>query len=109
MKFVMPCETATKYLLPALRVCIAKDLSKEYKFSQMNIASILSVTQPAVSKYLTGSVDRKIKELTKDEKIQKHAHSIAKDISLKKLDNEKVIDTMLKICDELVDDYPDLE
>lgn len=109
MKLIMPCETATKYLLPALRACVATNLAKKHNLNQIEIALTLGVSQPAVSKYLTGSYDKKVKKLITDEKIKKHANSLAKDIANKKLDKEEIVDTMLKICDDLVDYYPDLE
>lgn len=108
MKLIMPCETATKYLLPALRICITNDLAKNHKLNQVHIASILGVSQPAVSKYLTGGYDKKIKNLTEDSKIKKHAIELAEDIVNKKLERDEIIDAMLKICDILIDDYPNL-
>lgn len=109
MKLVMPCETATKYLLPALRASVAVDLAKNHNFSQMSIASTLGVSQPAVSKYLSGSFDKVVKRLTKDKKIKEHAVSLANNIVAKKISDKEITGVMLKICDQLVDDYPDLE
>ncbi len=109
MKLIMPCETATKYLLPALRACIANNLEKKYRLNQVAIASILGVSQAAISKYLAGSDDKKIKRLIADKKIKRRASIIAKSIVDKKVSNEEIIDVMLKICDELVDDYPNLD
>ena len=61
MKIIMPCETVTRYILPALRVSISKKLFEKFKFNQSNIANILGVTQPVISKYLSENYDEKIK------------------------------------------------
>lgn len=65
-----PCENASKYVLPALRVNIAKLLAKN-GFTQKEIANILGVAQPAVSKYLSNGFDRELKILIENEKVKK--------------------------------------
>ncbi len=105
MKIVMPCETATKYILPALRVSIAKNLFEKFNFNQENIAISLEVTQPVVSKYLSESFDEKIKLILNNEKLTKTGLEIAESIANKKLGNEKIIETLLKSSSEFIEDY----
>lgn len=106
MKIMMPCETATKFILPALRTCIAKDLAEKHKFNQKNIANILGVTQPAVSKYLSDKYDEKIKFAVKDPKIRKTSEEIIKLIIEKKIDASEANNFILKSCAQLLKDYP---
>lgn len=106
MKIMMPCETATKFILPALRTCIAKDLAEKHKFNQKNIANILGVTQPAVSKYLSDKYDDKIKFAVNDPKIKKISEEIVKMVLEKKVNVSEANNLILKSCAQLLKNYP---
>lgn len=47
----LPCEIAVKTLVPAIRSAIAKELIQTCRLKQKDVATILGVTQTAVSKY----------------------------------------------------------
>ncbi|MFH0749052.1 MAG: hypothetical protein V1915_03950 [Candidatus Bathyarchaeota archaeon] len=49
---IIPCEIASRTIVPSVRAMIAKELSESYKMRQNGIACILGVTQSAVSQYL---------------------------------------------------------
>jgi predicted transcriptional regulator len=49
---IVPCEMATKAIVPTIRAMVAKELSQSYKLKQSDIASLLGITQSAVSQYL---------------------------------------------------------
>ena len=48
---LLPCEVAVKSLIPALRSAIARELIQSCGLKQNDVASLLGVTQTAVSKY----------------------------------------------------------
>jgi predicted transcriptional regulator len=48
----VPCEFVVKSVLPAIRALIAKELRHTHFMKQVQIASLLGVTQSAVSQYL---------------------------------------------------------
>jgi len=48
---VIPCEVAVKSVVPAIRCAIAKQLIQTYGLKQKDVASLLGITQTAVSKY----------------------------------------------------------
>lgn len=48
---ILPCETAAKVIIPAIRAYIARELVVTYDLKQENVAEILGITQSAVSKY----------------------------------------------------------
>ncbi len=48
---LIPCEVASKSLVPALRALLAKELMQTYGLKQTEVASLLGITQTAVSKY----------------------------------------------------------
>lgn len=49
-----PCEDLVKHVIPAIRAIIVKELSQKYGKNQIDIAKLLSITQPSVSYYLRG-------------------------------------------------------
>jgi len=47
-----PCEISARYIIPALRLMIAKKLIEEHNLTQAEVAELLGVTQPSISHYL---------------------------------------------------------
>ncbi|MDE1856502.1 MAG: hypothetical protein KGH98_00280 [Candidatus Micrarchaeota archaeon] len=56
-------ERVLKEFLPAFKAGAAKAMVREYKLSQQESASILGITQAAISKYLNNSYSAKIKRI----------------------------------------------
>jgi len=48
---LIPCEVAVKSVIPAIRALIAKELTESYGLKQKDVATLLGITQTAVSKY----------------------------------------------------------
>jgi len=48
---IIPCEVASKSVIPALRALVARELIEKYGLKQEQVARKLGVTQAAVSKY----------------------------------------------------------
>jgi len=48
---IIPCEIASKSVVPALRAMVARELMEQYGLKQEQVAARLGVTQAAVSKY----------------------------------------------------------
>ncbi|MDE1822920.1 MAG: hypothetical protein KGI00_05405 [Candidatus Micrarchaeota archaeon] len=57
-------ERATKEIIPAVRMLIAKELKEKYGMREVEIAERLSVAQAAVSKYLAGKYSERVKAIT---------------------------------------------
>ena len=49
-----PCEVSLWYVLPLIRRCLARDLMENHGMTQAAIARKLSLTDAAVSQYITG-------------------------------------------------------
>jgi predicted transcriptional regulator len=49
---IIPCEIATKSVLPAIKAAMAKELIRAHGLKQSQVAEILGVSQSAVSKYV---------------------------------------------------------
>jgi hypothetical protein len=52
---IVPCETAAKVVIPAIRAHVARELVQSYELKQDKVAEILGITQSAVSKYTSGT------------------------------------------------------
>ncbi len=48
---IIPCEIASKSVIPAIRAMVARELIEQYGMKQEQVAVRLGVTQAAVSKY----------------------------------------------------------
>jgi predicted transcriptional regulator len=48
---IVPCEVATKSVIPALRALIAEQLRDQLSLKQDDIARVLGISQSAISKY----------------------------------------------------------
>jgi predicted transcriptional regulator len=92
MSNLTPCETITKGFLPAIKIAIARELSGKYDLTEVQIAKNLGLTQAAVSKYLTGNVSQKLKDVSETSVIRGMASQIAakaaQDISKNKVSAE---------------------
>lgn len=47
-----PCELAVRAIIPSLRALVAKELIQTHSLKQQEVASILGVTQSAISQYV---------------------------------------------------------
>lgn len=48
---IVPCDIATKSVVPALRAIIAEQLTDQLSLKQSDVAKILGTSQSAISKY----------------------------------------------------------
>ena len=91
-----PCELVVRYVLPAFRSLVAKELVSKYKFSQIAAAEKLGTTQATISYYLYSKRgDKRIRQLESIASIQSAANEIALGIATKKL---SLLDPMLTFC-----------
>jgi len=92
-----PCELVVRFVLPAFRSLVAKELIEKYHFSQTTVAEKLGITQAAISYYVYSKRgDPRIKQLESIPSVQSAASEVAQGIATKKL---SVIDAMLKLCE----------
>ena len=66
---IIPCEVAVKSVIPALRALVAKELTQKHNLKQNDAASLLGITQAAVSKY-NRNVRGRVIEIEKIDDIQ---------------------------------------
>jgi predicted transcriptional regulator len=58
-------EVASKEVVPAARLAIAKTLKERYNMTESSIADILGVAQAAVSKYVNDKCSASVEEMYK--------------------------------------------
>lgn len=48
----VPCEVTVRFVVPAIRALLAKELTKNHRLNQSEAANLLGITQTAISKYV---------------------------------------------------------
>ncbi len=91
-----PCELVVRFVLPAFRSLVAKELIETHHVSQVAASELLGTTQAAVSYYLYSKRGGKImKQLESMPNIQ----SIAREMANKMVAKEfSLADSMSKFC-----------
>ncbi len=54
-----PCESVVKEIMPVIRSLVAKELVKNYKMTEVEVARRMGITQAAVSQYIYGKRGRR--------------------------------------------------
>jgi hypothetical protein len=94
---IMPCEVAVKSVVPAVRALVAKELTHTYKLNQTDVASLLGVTQTAVSKYL-GHVRGSVIDLENVEEIQLAVKEIADSLTNGNMSRSELLGNVCRVC-----------
>jgi predicted transcriptional regulator len=96
---LLPCEIAVKCLLPVLRATVVKELAETHHFKQQEIASLLGVTQTAVSYYIR-NIRGKAIDIEEHEELMALTQNIAKKLATGKVSplefRRRVCETCLK-------------
>lgn len=91
-----PCELVVRYVLPAFRSLVAKELVSRYHFSQRAAAEKLGTTQASISHYLYSKRgDKRMKELESVAAVRSLVSEVAEGIATEKL---APMDSLLKFC-----------
>lgn len=95
---ILPEELASKSVIPAIRALVVKRLVQEHGMTQQEAASLLGVTQPAVSKYLHQKRGAAI-HLTGIKEIDQATNEIAELVSSKKAQPLEVMSRIEAACE----------
>ena len=94
-----PCELIVRYVLPAFRSLLAKELSAKYKLSQVVIADNLGITQAAVSHYLYSKRgNKKIQQLQSLSEVRSMASEVAEKIASGEISKQEAMLKFCKLC-----------
>lgn len=98
MPMILPEELASKSVIPAIRAMVVKRLVEEHGMTQQQAATLLGVTQPAVSKYLHQKRGAAIK-LNGIKEIDEATGEIAQLVSSRKVPQIEVMSKIEAACD----------
>ena len=97
-----PCEIVVRYVLPAFRSMVAKELIEKYGFTQVAAAKKLGTTQAAISYYLDAKRGgKRLKQLESNPAIQAAITSIAEGIASDKMKPEESLAEFCNLCNDL--------
>jgi predicted transcriptional regulator len=94
------CVTVVKYVLPAIRVLITKELMEKYDLRKIDVAEKMSLTPAAVTQYSKGIRGSScVEEISGSEEIMKKISELSGVIAADdKANFESVIDNMCEVC-----------
>lgn len=97
MSFLLtPCEVAVKCVLPVVRAMLSGTLIRKYKLSQLEVAKLLGISQPAVSLY--GKKLRGTAIELKDDEVKNLIEDLAKDLTEGKNTQKSFAISVCRIC-----------
>jgi len=99
----LPCETVARYVLPAFRSYVAKELIGKHNFTQVEAAQKLGTTQAAISQYIHSK--RGYKGAEEFEVILPRVQSVAAEtadlIAAEEISTDEVMLNFCKLCTSL--------
>jgi len=99
MELRPPCELVVRYVLPAFRSLVAKELIEKYNFSQVAASEKLGITQAAISYYLYSKRgDKRIKQLRSIAVVQSAASETAQGMANGKISATEAMLQFCKLC-----------
>ena len=93
----VPCEVAVKCVLPVIRAMLAKELMSVNGLKQVEVAQLLSVSQPAVSLY-NRSIRGKAMDLADDKAIRLQVAEMARLLAKGDLPRRDLVLMYCQIC-----------
>jgi len=97
-----PCEYVVRYVLPAFRSVVARELVKKHCFSQVATAKKFGTTQASVSHYLHHKRgEKRILELESIPIVQSTASKLAHDIATETTSGSDITLRFGSLCDTL--------
>ena len=97
------CQFSVKYVLPAFRSILTKQLITKHGLTQLQVASKLGLTQTAISNYMNSKRATKGRIILGDDflTIQSMACETAERVANNKTTKEGMQKTLCKVCMEL--------
>lgn len=99
MELRPPCELVVRYVLPAFRSLVARELIEKYDFSQVAAAEKLGTTQAAISHYVYSKRgDKRIRQLETVSLVQSTASEVAQGIATGKVSAVEAMTNFCRLC-----------
>lgn len=93
-----PCEILVKKILPAIRAIMVKEIYDKFGKNQKEIATILGITQPSVSYYLSGERGEDAIDIIKDSEAYNIILKLTEKLAKSEVSCEDLIKEICSIC-----------
>jgi predicted transcriptional regulator len=94
-----PCVIVVKYILPAIRMLVAKELIEKYDMCGIDASAIMELTPAAITQYLKGKRGAMfIHEILRSEEAMKKVSKLAETLARKNVSMEDVMKRLCEIC-----------
>ncbi|MEM0487889.1 MAG: transcriptional regulator [Candidatus Bathyarchaeia archaeon] len=94
-----PCVTVVKYLLPAVRVLVTKELIERYNLRRIEASERMELTPAAITQYFKGERGATLAdEVAQSKNAMEMIAKLAEVLAKKEVDSEEVIEKLCRIC-----------
>lgn len=94
-----PCVTVVKYLLPAIRVLVTKELIEKYNLRKIDASEKMKLTPAAITQYFKGERGATLAyDIMQSKNAMNVISELAETLAKEKVDPEEVIEKMCRIC-----------
>ena len=95
------CEYVIREFLPGIKAIMAKKMMEDYGLSQIKTASLLEVTQPAISQYKRHLRGKKFASVMEDPNISSFVDGLTKKLVKGDIDANEAGNEFCIVCKEL--------
>lgn len=95
------CEVIAFDVLPAVRALVARELIEKYNLSQKKAASLIGVSQPAISQYKNDIRGMHTNIIKENSKLLSMVEEMARAMAAGEIDNLRSTISFCKICKEM--------
>jgi predicted transcriptional regulator len=94
-----PCTVVVKYILPAIRMLVAKELVEKYDMCGIDASAIMELTPAAITQYLKNRRGTMlIHEVLRCEETMKKVSKLAETLARRSVSMKDVIKQLCEIC-----------
>lgn len=94
-----PCVTVVKYLLPAIRVLVTKELIEKYNLRKIEASEKMELTPAAITQYFKGERGAIMaNEIAQSKNAMEIITKLTEILAKNEVDSEEVIEKLCRIC-----------
>ncbi|MEM1538879.1 MAG: hypothetical protein QXW82_01460 [Candidatus Bathyarchaeia archaeon] len=94
-----PCVVVVKYLLPAIRVLVTKELIEKYKMRKIDASEKMELTPAAITQYFKGERGATLaREIAQSKEAMKMITEFAEILAKDNIPAEEIIEKLCEIC-----------
>lgn len=94
-----PCVVVVKYLLPAIRALVMKELVEKHGMRKIDVSEKMELTPAAITQYIKGERGSfVVNQLTNSEKTMGMISKFAETLAKTDVPTEKVMEELCEIC-----------